>query len=183
MMGEVMPGVAALPPLPVRSGHSLHLMRAEWTDHLNRNFRLADLSGTPVILVMFYGQCTGTCPILIWQTWKLYQELSPEVQQRTQVLAVSFDHENDTPDVLRQYATPAQLALPNWHFATSSPRSIRELATLVGVQYRKRSDGHYDHTNLITLLDEEGNIIDRMDSLAGDIRSAAKKLDSLAHQP
>jgi protein SCO1/2 len=50
---------------------SLYHMSAEWTNQNDKSIQLSDYQGQPLILVMFYGQCTGTCPVLMQRTWKL----------------------------------------------------------------------------------------------------------------
>lgn len=172
-----------LEALEVNQNQSLYQAHSIWTTHNNENIQLADFSGQPVIVVMFYGQCTGTCPVLMQRTWKLYQEISEDVREKTQIFAVSFDYKNDTPGALKAYAEYEQLELPNWHFVTSEHSSIRELAMLLGVQYRERSDGHFEHTNLITVLDRDGKIDKRIDGLTGNLEQAAKRIEWIITEP
>lgn len=168
-----------LSALSVTHELSLHQMNATWTNQNGEDHQLIDLKGQPIIVVMFYGKCTGSCPVLMQQTWKLYQEISPDVQKDVQVVAVSFDYKNDTPDALKMYAEYEQLDLPNWNFVTAPHSSIRELAMLLGVQYRERSDGHFEHTNLITILDSDGRISERIEGLNGDLKTSARTIEQL----
>lgn len=168
-----------LDALSVTHEESLHQVNSIWTNQNGEEVQLIDLKGEPVIVVMFYGKCTGSCPVLMQQTWKLYQEISPDLQNDVQVLAVSFDYKNDTPDALKLYAEYEQLDLPNWNFVTAPHSSIRELAMLLGVQYRERSDGHFEHTNLITILDNEGRILERIEGLSGDLKTSAQNIEQL----
>lgn len=170
-----------LDALSVTHEQSLHQMSATWTNQNGEDLKLVDLAGQPVIVVMFYGKCTGSCPVLMQQTWKLFQEISPELQTDVQVLAVSFDYKNDTPDALKMYAEYEQLDFPNWNFVTAKHSSIRELAMLLGVQYRERSDGHFEHTNLITILDNDGRITERIEGLNGDLKTSARNIEQLVN--
>jgi len=52
---------------------------------------------------------------------------------------------------------------------------------MLGVQYCEKSDGHFAHSNLITVLDKQGRVAIRveglnqpMDEAAGTIRSIIK---------
>src|SRR5690625_93776 len=168
-----------LDALQVHHNQSLHQMRAVWTDQNNRELTLGDFEGRPVMVVMFYGQCTGTRPVLSHRTWGRYQELTDSMREQVSVLAVSFDYRNDTPEALKEYAVHEKLDLPNWHFVTAGQTQIRELAMLLGVQYRERSDGHYEHSNLITVLDDAGHITIRDEGLKGDLAALALQLDSM----
>lgn len=164
----------------VQHEQSLFHVQTEWTDHNNETLVLGDFAGEPVIVVMFYGQCTGTCPVLMQRTWNLYNELNEQAKERIQVIAVSFDYKNDTPQALKTYAEMEQLDIPGWHFVTANHTSIRELAMLLGVRYRERSDGHFEHSNLITVLDGEGKITARVSGLQQPLDTAATHIEELA---
>ena len=163
----------------VNSEHSLYHLDAEWTDHRNETISLTDFKGAPVIVVMFYGNCTEVCPILIQDAWRLYSSVDESVQEEINVLAVSFDTENDTPEVLRKYAEYEQLDIPGWYFMTTDDADIRTLAMMLGVQYSKKSDGHFAHSNLVTVLDEKGRIAQRVEGLNQPMDDAKSKIESI----
>lgn len=158
---------------------SLYHVTTEWTTQDGETIRLVDYEGQPLILVMFYGRCTGTCPVLIQRTWKLYSKLDKQARDQVKVLAVSFDTENDTPEALKAYAKHEQLDIPGWNFVTARHTDVRELAMLTGVQYRQRSDGHYEHSNLITVLDGTGRIAVRSEGVTGGLEVAAGEIEAL----
>ncbi len=167
----------------VSHDQSLHNMQAVWTDQNGHKLQIRDLAGEPLIVVMFYGQCAETCPILIQRAWMLYSSLTPDLQEQVNVLAVSFDYKNDTPEALKEYAQHEQLDLPGWHFVTATRNSIRELSALLGVQYRERSDGHFDHSNLITVLDQHGNIALRIEGATGELPEFPDQMKELITVP
>lgn len=158
---------------------SLYHVDAEWTNQDGDSIRLADYKGQALILVMFYGECTGTCPVLIQRTWKLYSEIDEEIRNKLQVLAVSFDYKNDTPEALKAYAEYEQLDITGWNFVTAQHADIRQLAMLLGVQYRERSDGHFEHSNLITILDGQGKIAVRSEGITGGLDEATAEIEEL----
>lgn len=149
----------------IHPGHSIYHLDSKFMDHRNEEIKLADFKGEPLIVVMFYGNCTQVCPILIQDTWRLYSSLEEELREKVNVLAVSFDIENDTPEVLREYAEYEQLNIPEWHFITGKHTDIRSLAMMLGVKYQKTSDGHFAHSNLVSVLDEKGLIAKRVEGL------------------
>lgn len=173
------PGSSDLKAKDSYHAESLYQMPAEWINQNGETIRLEDFDGQPLILVMFYGQCTGTCPVLIQRTWKLYSDIGEDVRDRVQVLAVSFDTKNDTPEALKAYAEYEQLDIPGWNFVTAQHSDVRELAMLLGVQYRERSDGHYEHSNLITVLDADGKISVRSEGVTGGLKEAATEIEAL----
>lgn len=161
----------------VSSEHSLYHLDAQWTDHRGESYSLSDFSGEPVIVVMFYGNCTQVCPILIKDAWRLYSTIDKQVRDSVNVLAITFDTENDTPEVLHDYAEYEQLNIPNWHFMTSESANVRSLAMMLGVQYTKKSDGHFAHTNLVTVLDKQGRIAKRVEGLNQPMEKAAEEIE------
>ncbi len=163
----------------VKSEHSLYHLDEEWTDHRGNAISLKHFEGEPVIVVMFYGNCTEVCPVLIQDSWRLYNGLDQSQQKLVNVLAVTFDTKNDTPEVLHEYAQQEQLNIPGWHFMTSDDSSVRSLAMMLGVQYSQTSDGHFAHSNLITVLDEKGKIAKRVEGLNQPMEEAAAEISSI----
>lgn len=163
----------------VDSDHSLYHLQDEWTTHRSESISLSDFSGDVLIVVMFYGNCTDVCPILIQDAWRLYRSLDPTIQKKVQVAAVSFDYVNDTPDVLNDYAQREGIDLPNWHLLTGERKSIRHLAMMLGVQYRERSDGMFEHSNLVTVLDTKGQIGKRIEGLGQPMEEAREYIESV----
>ncbi|MFO7799933.1 MAG: SCO family protein [Rhodohalobacter sp.] len=165
----------------ISHSESLHQVPTTWINQNSESVQIRDFAGQPLIVVMFYGKCTETCPMLIQRTWKLYSSLNEVTQEKVNVLAVSFDYKNDTPEALKEYAKYEHLDLPRWHFVTADQTDIRQLATLLGVQYRERSDGHFDHSNLITVLDQYGNINHRIEGIIGELADDITFIDDLTH--
>jgi len=163
----------------IDSEHSLYHLDASWTDHRGDVIKLKDVKGKPVIVVMFYGNCTDVCPILIQDAWRLYNSFEESIREDINVLAVSFDTENDTPEVLNEYAKYEQLDIPGWHFMTADDADIRTLAMMLGVQYSKKSDGHFAHSNLVTVLDKQGRIAHRVEGLNQPMDEAATTIEAI----
>ncbi|MEX2600241.1 MAG: SCO family protein [Balneolaceae bacterium] len=156
---------------------SLYHLRGEWTSHRGEQFLLSEFSGSPLVIVMFYGNCTDVCPILIQDAWRLYSSVGENMREEVNVLAVTFDTENDTPESLMEYARYEQLNIDGWHFVTASPATVRQLATALGVEYRKRSDGMYDHSNLVTVVGPDGVVGARVEGLGRPMEVAARVLE------
>lgn len=168
----------ALDAEEVNHNHSLFQMDADWTNHRGETIRLSDFQEKPVIITMFYGSCTQVCPILIRDAKRLYTAIDESLQQNVQVFAVTFDPDNDSVSTLYSYAEEKQLNLPNWHFVTGDRNDIRKLAMLLGVQYTQKSDGHFAHSNLVTLLDGNGRIVSRLEGLNQPVDESAKNAEN-----
>lgn len=155
-------------PLPLAnavSGESLHQLDIRWQTHRGEQLRLSDLYGRNVIVTMIYANCQTACPVLVQDVRRIYQALDAERRERTELLLISFDTEQDTSERLRQYAESIGADGPEWHFATASAPEVRTLAALLGVRYRKNPEGGYDHSNLVAVLNPEGELVHRQEGL------------------
>lgn len=158
------------------SGHSLYHLDALWTDHRGDTFPLVDFRGRPVIVTMVFSRCMGSCPVLMQDARRLYNELPADLRRETALLAITFDHEYDTPDVLRAYAEYRHYTDPNWHFLHGNRGQIREIATALGIQYSFRDNGMIAHTDRIVVLDREGTIVDTLDGIMQPVKPIADSL-------
>ena len=71
---------------------------------------------------------------------------------------MSIDSKRDTPAELAAFREKRQLARERWTLLRGGADDVRELAALLGVNYAEDSRGQFAHTNLITLLNAEGEI-------------------------
>lgn len=163
----------------IKGEHSLYHLEGEWSNHRDETITLEDYAGSAIIVVMFYGNCTEVCPILIRDAWRLYKQVNTEQRPSVNVLAVTFDTQNDTPERLRQYAEYEHLDIPNWHFLTSNDTKVYTLAMMLGMQYSKKSEGHFAHSNLVTILDKEGRIAKRVEGLNQPMEDGAETIESI----
>ena len=164
-------------PLPLTNvaTDSLYHLSTTWTDQHGHALRLSDFHGQPVMITMFYGNCTTACPLLLHRARTLQTDLGVPMP----VLAVSFDPETDTPAAMRDYAAQRGYAdgtLGAWSFLSGTPSAIRTLATMLGVQYQRRGDGHFDHSNLIAVLDADGVVRVRTEGTSPDVSRVVEEV-------
>ncbi|WP_024461244.1 SCO family protein [Marinimicrobium sp. LS-A18] len=155
---------------------SLHQFDATWQTHRGETLRLSDLAGQPVIVTMMYASCTTACPVLVEDVRRIHQGLSAEQRDNVTLLLVSFDTENDSVEVLNEYAHNFRATEAPWHFATGSAADVRTLAALLGIRYRKNPSGGYDHSNVIALLNADGEVIHRREGLNQPVTEAVNSL-------
>lgn len=163
------------------SDRSVYLLDAEWLDRQGAPVTLGDFAGGPVLVSMIYTTCGTACPILVHDVQRINHALAPDERARVRVrkLLVSLDHERDTPEVLDTYARQRGVDGSDWTLLTSDRTTIRELATLLGVNYRALPDGTISHSNLITVLDTEGVIRHRHEGLARPVEATVAALSEI----
>jgi protein SCO1/2 len=157
---------------------SLYQVQSKWTTDAGKEIKFSDLAGKPQVVLMFFSHCTTACPVLVYNLRNIESSLTPAERSRIGITLVSFDSERDTPAVLSQYRKALDLS-DNWTLLNGKPDDIRELAALLGVQYKQNADGQFAHSNAITLLNANGEIVFQQTGLDGspeEMRSHIRQL-------
>jgi protein SCO1/2 len=142
----------------VTSGESIYHLRSKWQNQSGEDVSISALRGQPVVLAMAYTSCQASCPLIVESMKKLEIDLSKKKIQNVVFAIFSFDSKRDTPDRLKSYAKSAGLNSNRWRLFHGTPDAVSELAAVLGVRYKKDSQGEFDHSNIISLLDSEGII-------------------------
>ncbi|NJM55756.1 MAG: SCO family protein [Verrucomicrobiae bacterium] len=171
---ELKPGA---PP----SDSSLYQLESEWTSDAGRHVRLDVLRGRPQVVAMFFASCEFACPIIVNDMKRIEAALPEEVRGKTDFLLVSIDPERDTPEALRAFRGRMKLPMERWTLLTGRPDDVRELAALLGVNYRKDARGQFAHSNLITLLNAGGEVVAQQSGLNQSPDELVRKLNTLVN--
>ncbi len=150
-------------PLP---GQSLYQLPITLMTAQGVSLKLAALRGSPLIITMFYSQCTSICPLLTTQVQRITQRLSSAERRRIRILMVSFDSSRDTPEALSAFAANHHIREDNWIIARASASDVRLLAAALGIQYRELADHTFNHSAVIFLADREGVVRAQTSDLA-----------------
>jgi protein SCO1 len=121
------------------------------------------------ILVMNYifTNCPDLCPLNTNNMRLIKEKLDKEKIRNVQFVSLSFDPENDTPDVLSRFAEARNLDLENWDFLTGDKKVTDALIGQVGVvavpgdsviTKEGKKIYYYIHTDRISLIDTAGRI-------------------------
>ena len=102
-------------------------------------FKLSDLRGHDVVLTFIYTRCPlpEFCPAMDRRFADLAQSLStsPARSEKVRLISLSFDPENDTPEVLRKHAEIRGAKPPLWTFAVASHAELGKVAAPLGLMY------------------------------------------------
>lgn len=159
---------ASLPGQPPRAAASLYDLPVSLVDQRGTRLGLDSFRGHRVVLSMFYASCPFACPTLISDIRSLEKRLSPEARADLRVVLVSFDPEHDTPAALTELMKTRGLDATRWTLASTSDESVRELAAVLGIKFKKLEGGAFNHTSLITVLDRDGSPLERLEGFHGD---------------
>lgn len=149
---------SASAPLP---SDSVYQLDVALTDQAGHSAPLAARRGTPQLVTMFYTSCTMVCPLIIDTLKTTRKAAGAPAGRQLQVLAVSFDPARDDVPALHRYAQQRQLDPAAWTLARTDPAEVRELAALLGLQYRQLPDKDFNHSSELVLLDRDGRVVAR----------------------
>lgn len=154
------------------SARSIYQIDAKFCADTGQCLPLAALRGRPVVLAMFFASCGYACPRLVTDLQALRGRLPAELRDKVTIVLVSFDTERDTPPALADYRR--QRALDGaWTLLHGDKGAVAELAALLGVKFRREPSGNFAHSNVITILNTQGEIVHRREGLEGGLDEAA----------
>lgn len=165
-------------PTAAPTDKSLYQIETTWRSDLNKPFKLAQLTGKPQIIAMFFASCEYACPILVHDVRRIEAGLQKVGLTNVGFVLVTIDTERDTVKRLHEYRTQRGLD-DNWLLLRGTSEDTLELAALLGVKYKKDARGQYAHSNVITTLNAAGEIVHQQIGLNVDPAetiAAVKKL-------
>jgi protein SCO1/2 len=107
---------------------------------------------------MFFSTCEFACPLLVQDLKRLEAALPASIRDQVDFVLVSFDTERDTPEALAAYRARQSLDPARWCLLTGRPDDVRDLAAILGIRYAKDARGQFMHSNVLTLLDRNGEV-------------------------
>ncbi len=158
------------------SEQSIYALSSPWRNQTGQEIQLQQSQGKIHLVAMVYASCTNACPRIIADMKAIEAKLSP--QALVQLTLISIDPEVDTPERLQALAQKSQLG-SRWQLLTGEPDSVRELAIVLGVQYKKINDTDYAHSNLISVLNPKGEIVHQQQGLGIEPSETIKVIQSL----
>lgn len=160
---------------------SLYQADATFTDDRGHAVTLGELRGRPVVLTMFFASCSYACPLTVTDMQSIRAQLPEAIRERAVFLLISFDTERDTVEALQAYRAQRQLDA-QWVLLRGNADAVREIAALLGVKYQREATGNFAHSNLITVLNAEGEVVHQRTGLQGGLpETAAAVARTVAH--
>ena len=146
-------------------GDSLYQLEVPLVDQRGTARPLAAMRGEVTLATMFYASCPYMCPLII-DTLKLTEaRLDDAKRARLRVLMVSLDAANDTPERLQAQVDQRKLDATRWTLARTDAAHVRELATALGIRYRDLGNGDFNHSSVLVLLDRDGRVLARTETM------------------
>ncbi|WP_339224140.1 SCO family protein [Paenibacillus sp. FSL W7-1332] len=127
-------------------------------------FSLSDLHGETVTEAQFDGKirltsfiftrCPDICPATTANMVALQSELQKQGQFGNEVefVSITFDPENDTPEVLQQYAERMGIDQSGWTLLRGDENKVKDLASQYNLSIVRLDDGLFAHSITSLLL-------------------------------
>ena len=159
---------------------SLYQLDSVWTTDESRQVKLSEMSGRPQVVAMFFANCQFACPIIVNDMKRIEAALPAELRPRIGFVLVSFDGKRDTPAALADYRRARKLPAERWALLRGRPDDVLELAALLGIKYKEDARGQFAHSNVITILNAQGEIVRQQIGLNQDIDEMVRLVRQLA---
>lgn len=161
------------------TGESIFNLTSEWENQKAETIKLKHFAGKPTIMAMIYTHCKYSCPLIVADMKSLQEKLPDNIKGKVNFLLVSIDPEYDKPDTLNQFMQKEQMDQKYWTMLCGTESEIRELAAAVGFGYKKSSLMDYAHTNLISVLNEKGEIVEQINGFGSDKKEIIDKVKEI----
>ena len=185
-----MPGMSGSMSADMHAHHHQMMQRQGYErsihDYRAPDLRLVDMNGRtttlpqaldankPVMMNFIFTTCTTICPVLSATFSQVQQELGEEVRQ-VQMISITIDPEQDTPQQLKRYADRYE-AGTQWRFFTGDRDNIIAVEKAFDIYRGSKSN----HEPITLLRGAGGNSWVRLDGIASasDIIGEYRKLDA-----
>jgi protein SCO1 len=126
-------------------------------DQSGRTVRLSQFRGTPVAVTFAYTRCpvATACPMTMTKFAKIDAALAKK--SWGELLSITVDPQNDTPEVLRDFATRIGADPKRWKFLTGDPKAVARAAESFGVLYYPEH-GQIVHSQAVAVVDPAGKL-------------------------
>ena len=138
-------------------GDSIYLLQSEWRTQDAEKIYLSDLAGKKLVLSMTYTSCQHTCPTIVSNMQAIENNLAETDRDNVRFVLVSLMPQSDTPEVLKTYAN--KRGLKGWTLLSGHEDDVRMLAMVLDIKYKAVANNEIAHSNLITILDDQGRIV------------------------
>ena len=165
LLAFVAPGTSKAEPTQTLPGSSVYQLKAKFVDESGKRTTFPQMKGYVRVVGMFYTSCKFICPLIVDSGLAIDKQLSADEKKRLGITLISMDTARDMPPALMAVAKRRKLDLTRWNLVTPAEEDLPAFAGILGVKYRKLSDGEFNHTSALILLDQEGRELARTEQM------------------
>lgn len=148
-----------------------------WKTQSDEPVKLDHLRGKVRVISMGFTRCEYACPRIFADMQRIETALGPDAD-RVGFTFFSIDPANDTPTAMTAKMKELKMKDSRWSFLSSTPATTQQLAVALNFKFQAVED-FFAHSNLIAVLDAEGKVVHREESLGADIGPSVKAIQAL----
>lgn len=166
----------------VNQSISLFDLSSSWTTQDKASVQLKDFKQKVIVLAMIFTHCQSACPRIVADIQAIEQQIPASEKDNVQYVLVSMDPERDNPERLTEFAKEHQLDTKHWTLLTGTESDVLEIAGALNVRAIKLQDGSFDHSNIINIINNKGNIVYQQIGLAVNPTASVEKINSILQE-
>ncbi len=159
---------------------SIYHLPSHWTNQHGNEMELKNLQGKVVVMVMIYTTCKAACPRLVADMRNIEKQIPADKKENVQYVFVSIDPETDTPERLKAFAKENEMEDDKWLFLRGTEEDTREFAAVLAVNYKEISPMDFSHSNIISVFDQNGEMVHQQEGLGVDNVETVQAIINLA---
>ena len=126
---------------------------------------------------MGFTRCKFACPRTLGDMQRIEKSVG-ESDEEVRFVFLSIDPDNDAPERMKQAMRERGMDAGRWLFLTAPEPVVREVAVALNFQFQW-VEGFLAHSNLIAVMDEEGRVVHRDETLGGDLEASISAVRAL----
>ncbi len=158
------------------SDESIFNLTTTWRTEENKELTLKELKGKVLVMVMIYTSCKAACPRLVADMKNISLQIPENKKNDVQYILVSIDPSNDTPERLKAFAKEKEMDGEEWTFLQGNKESVQEFANVLSVKYREISPMDFSHSNIISVFNQQGELIHQQEGLGVNNQETVKNI-------
>jgi protein SCO1/2 len=125
------------------------------------------IKGQITVMGFIFTHCPDICPMTTHNMYLTEKQLKKDGIENVKFVALSFDPDRDTPEVLKKFAEVRELDFKSWTLLTGEKTTVNELLKRFDVKAIKTDERTDEegipeysmmHTDRISLIDENGRL-------------------------
>lgn len=162
------------------SDMSIYNLPSHWTTQDGKDVELKDLQGKVLAMVMIYTSCKAACPRLVADMRNIEKQVPEDKKDDVRYVFISIDPETDTPERLKEFAKENKMDDEKWIFLRGTEEDTREFAAVLAVNYKQISPIDFSHSNIISVFDQQGELVHQQEGLGVDNKETVQAIIDLA---
>lgn len=156
---------APAPATPQFAG--IYDLPGEWRNQDEEPLTLARLRGKVRLLSLGFTRCKFACPRTLSDLQRIEAELGADAD-RVGFLFLSIDPRHDTPAAMAAKMAEMKMDRGRWAFLAAPDATVQQLAVALNFKFQL-VEGLFAYSNLIAVLDAEGNVVHREEALGAAV--------------